>query len=240
MDNHPEIVVNELPASWPEDYGPRQRDILRTLGACGRERHDRRWLDAATRRTLDNFAVQYFLRLMHILGVEDSAYLDRLGALSAALATAAGMVDAFVSNIQLAAPLHDIGKIGVPDATLSKAGPLDQDERKIMRQHCETGYDLLYDESLPVMKMAAVIARHHHERWDGGGYPDGLAGDSIPLAARIVSICEAWLALVSERPHRPAWTREDALAHIREEGGKQFDPYLARHFARLPAVIGTL
>jgi putative two-component system response regulator len=240
MDSQLDILVNELPATWADGGGSdgegHDRDILRALGASGREPAHRRWLDASTRRTLDNFVVHYFLRLMHTLGVEDSTYLDRLGGLAAELAAAAGMVGAFVDNIRLAAPLHDIGKIKVPDAILYKAGPLDAAERATMREHCATGYDILYDESLPVMKMAADIARHHHERWDGAGYPDGLAGNDIPVAARMVSICETWLALVSARPHRSAWAPGEALAHLREEGGKQFDPYLARCFAGLPGV----
>ncbi|MCG8469263.1 MAG: HD domain-containing protein [Gemmatimonadetes bacterium] len=157
----------------------------------------------------------------------------RVGLLSAALAAEAGWSPERVDLIRLAAPLHDVGKIGVPDRILLKAGPLDDLEWQSMKRHAMIGARILAGSGHALLHMAADIARSHHERWDGSGYPDGLAGDSIPAAARIVSIVDAFDAMIQERPYKPAGDPAAALAEIEAAAGTQFDPTLVGSFRRL-------
>lgn len=123
-----------------------------------------------------------------------------------------------------AAPLHDIGKIAIPDAILRKPGPLTDDELAIMRTHAARGHELLAPERATVLRLGAEIALNHHERWDGSGYPCGLSGTQIPLSARIVAVADVLDALVSTRPYKPAWTYDQAVAHIERHAGTHFDP----------------
>jgi putative nucleotidyltransferase with HDIG domain len=132
---------------------------------------------------------------------------------------------------RIAAFLHDIGKVGVPAELLARRGPLDDNERRGVERHTEVGARLLAPLGLGEELVAAV--RHHHERWDGRGYPDGLAGESIPLAARIVQVADAFDAMTNDRPWRRARTQASALAELRREAGSQFDPVLAKEFAAL-------
>ena len=127
-------------------------------------------------------------------------------------------------ELECAARLHDVGKIGVPDEILRKPGPLDESEWKTIRRHPERGAEVL--ARIPGLEAVATIVRFHHERWDGGGYPDGLAGDSIPLASRVISACDAFRAMTSDRPYRRAMQRELALEELEEHAGSQFDPYV--------------
>ena len=122
--------------------------------------------------------------------------------------------------IELAAPLHDIGKIAIPDSLLMKPGPLDDGERKRMQQHPSIGYQLLEDSHNRFIQIGARIALHHHERYDGSGYPHGLAGKDIPLEARIVTVADVFDALISPRPYKRAWSVEEALDYIRGQSGK--------------------
>ncbi len=125
-------------------------------------------------------------------------------------------------NVRRGALLHDIGKIGVPDAILHKPGPLNEAEWAVMRRHPIIARELL--EPIAYLRDAMEIPVHHHERWDGSGYPDGLAGEGIPLAARIFAVVDVWDALTSDRPYRGAWSDEAAFAHLRENAGRLFDP----------------
>ncbi|MFZ2854036.1 MAG: bacteriohemerythrin [Rhodocyclaceae bacterium] len=141
--------------------------------------------------------------------------------------------------IPLASVLHDIGKIGTPDTILLKPGPLDADEREIMQKHTHYGREILektatesQDEE-ELFRMAALIARHHHERYDGKGYPDGLCGEKIPLAARIVAVSDVFDALTTERPYKAAWSAEQAEELIRSNSGTQFDPKVVHAFHSL-------
>jgi putative two-component system response regulator len=129
--------------------------------------------------------------------------------------------------------MHDIGKIGIPDAILLKPGKLDADEWNIMRSHAEIGARIIGEDKSSLLQMAATIALSHHERWDGTGYPQGLQGEAIPLAARIVAIADVFDALTSKRPYKHAWTVDEAFALIASEAGKHFDPALAACFLGL-------
>ncbi|MCK5933649.1 MAG: HD domain-containing protein [Fulvimarina manganoxydans] len=126
--------------------------------------------------------------------------------------------------LYLAAPLHDIGKIGVCDAILQKPGRLTDEEMALMRRHVEFGADILRDASTEVVRVAAVVARTHHEKWDGSGYPAGLSGAEIPIEGRIVAVADVFDALCSERPYKPAWPVEKAQAEIIACSGGHFDP----------------
>jgi putative two-component system response regulator len=129
-----------------------------------------------------------------------------------------------------ASSMHDIGKIAIPDRVLLKQGPLNPEEWDVMKTHTTVGAALLAGSRSPVVRMAEVIARTHHEKWDGTGYPAGLVGEEIPLVSRICSVCDVFDALVSDRPYKDAWLVEDALAEIRDLAGTHLDPRLADLF----------
>ena len=153
-----------------------------------------------------------------------SANLARLAAVAGMVAEHLGLFEDEVRMIELAAPLHDIGKIAIPDALLLKPGPLDEAEMAQMRQHPRIGHELLTGSQNRFIQMSATIALRHQERYDGSGYPDGLAGEQIPLEARIVAVADVFDALVSKRPYKRAWTIDEALQYIEEQSGKLFDP----------------
>lgn len=137
-----------------------------------------------------------------------------------------------------ASPMHDIGKIGIPDAILLKPGKLTPEEWTIMQTHTTIGGDILNGDSSDLLRMAREIALSHHEKWDGSGYPLGLVGEAIPLTGRIVALADVFDALTSERPYKKAWTIEDTLQLIRSESGRHFDPQLAALFLQLiPEVL---
>lgn len=137
-----------------------------------------------------------------------------------------------------AAPMHDIGKIGIPDNVLLKPGKLDADEWEIMKKHAEFGADILGEQTTDLMKMAKEIALTHHEKWDGSGYPHGMSKEEIPLESRIVAIADVFDALTSERPYKKAWALEDAVKLIDESAGSHFDPKLIPFFHEvLPDIL---
>ena len=144
------------------------------------------------------------------------------------LARALGYDNNELVHIQRGALLHDIGKMGIPDSILLKPGPLTEDEWMIMRQHPSYAKRML--TSIPYLLPALDIPYYHHERWDGSGYPNGLAGEDIPLTARIFAVMDVWDALSSDRPYRPAWTSEVVLKYLRDQAGKQFDPRVVDAF----------
>ncbi len=161
---------------------------------------------------------------------ETGAHITRISSLCHDLALAAGLSAAEAEEIRHASVMHDIGKIAVPDRILYKPGRFDDEERAIMQTHAAAGGDILAGSRIPVIRTAETIARTHHERWDGGGYPAGLAGEDIPLAGRICAIADVFDALTSERPYKHAWPVAEALAEIRDQRGRQFDPRLVDLF----------
>ena len=154
----------------------------------------------------------------------------RVGRLAMLLGRRAGLPEEELAGLDLAARLHDIGKIVIPDAILLKPGRLDDTEMHLMRSHTVIGADILESSALPVVDAARAIARHHHERWDGTGYPDGLAAEAIPLAARVAALADVYDALTHDRPYKRAWTHDEAVAYVAGARGSQFDPRLADLF----------
>jgi HD-GYP domain-containing protein (c-di-GMP phosphodiesterase class II) len=134
-------------------------------------------------------------------------------------------------NIRRGALLHDIGKMAIPDGILLKPGKLSEDEWDVMKEHPVYAFQML--SPIEYLKDALDIPYLHHERWDGTGYPQGLKGEEIPLAARIFAVIDVWDALQSDRPYRPAWTEDQALEHIREMSGSHFDPEVAAEFLEM-------
>ncbi len=153
-----------------------------------------------------------------------SAYLERMSHVASLIAEGLGMSEDEVRLIELAAPLHDIGKIAIPDEVLMKPGPLDEQQLSIMRRHPRIGHELLNGSQNRFIQAGAIIALRHHERYDGSGYPDGLSGTDIPIEARIVAVADVFDALISPRPYKGAWTVDSALDYIIEQSGKLFDP----------------
>ena len=158
-------------------------------------------------------------------------HCQRLAGFAHQLGMSAGLEPAALKGLVFGALLHDIGKIGVSDAILTKAGPLSREEWAEMRLHPLIGERIC--EPLATASQFASIVRHHHERWDGGGYPDGLRGDRIPVGARIVGLVDAYDAIIHDRPYRPARSVHEALTEIRQQAGLQFDPALVALFLPL-------
>ncbi len=159
----------------------------------------------------------------------------RIGAMAGGLGAALGLGRAECERLELAATLHDLGKVGIPDAILNKAGDLTPLEREEMETHVAIGARMLDGGSHPLIRTAHLVALTHHENWDGNGYPQGLRGEEIPLVGRIVAVCDVYDALVTARPYKKAWRAEDALDEIRRLSGSKFDPNVVGAFMRLHA-----
>jgi PAS domain S-box-containing protein/putative nucleotidyltransferase with HDIG domain len=187
-------------------------------------------------RELEEARVELLQRLAFAAEYRDEeTYLhtERVGHVAALLAEAIGMPEREVELIRRAAPLHDIGKIGVPDPILLKEGRLDARERGLMRAHALIGAKMLAGSRSAVLQLAEEIALSHHERWDGGGYPRGLRGDEIPKSGRIVAIADVFDALTHPRPYRESLSVGEAVAAIADGAGTQFDPHLVEAFRSL-------
>jgi putative two-component system response regulator len=167
-------------------------------------------------------------------------HIERVATISELIAEGLGMDRIQRRNIYLAAPLHDIGKIGIPDAILQKPGKLEPHEIEKMREHVPIGVSILRNSSAELSRVATAIIGAHHEKWDGTGYPQGLAGEQIPLEARIVAVADVFDALCSERPYKQAWPVETAYAEIIACSGTHFDPACVAAFRRKWPAIRTL
>ena len=141
-----------------------------------------------------------------------------------------GLPDVETELIKIATAMHDIGKIAIPDSILNKPCKLTEEEFEIIKTHTTLGYNLMKNTNRPIFRKAAEVALHHHERWDGMGYPDGLRGEAIPVEARIAAIADVFDALSSERIYRKPWNEDDTIAYIQSESGKSFDPLIVEKF----------
>jgi HD-GYP domain-containing protein (c-di-GMP phosphodiesterase class II)/HAMP domain-containing protein len=175
-------------------------------------------------------------RALDLRDKETEGHSQRVTALTLDLALALGIPDTSLVHIRRGALLHDIGKMAIPDQILLKPGPLDSAEWEVMRQHPVYAYELLVP--IPYLRPALDIPYGHHEKWDGSGYPQGLKGEQIPLAARLFAVVDVWDALTSDRPYRSAWTPERALAFIKAEAGAHFDPIVVDTFVQLMRAHG--
>jgi putative two-component system response regulator len=169
---------------------------------------------------------------------ETGMHIVRMSKISCLLGKAVGMNEHDYNLLLNASPMHDIGKIGIPDSVLLKPGKLTPEEWRIMKTHVQIGANILSDDSAELLSMAHSIALTHHEKYDGSGYPNGLVGESIPLVGRISAIADVFDALTSERPYKKAWSVESAVVLIKKERGKHFDPMLVDMFIKLlPKII---
>ncbi len=160
-------------------------------------------------------------------------HIIRMSYVSMLIAQAAGTPEPWAELLLLAATMHDIGKIGIPDGILVKPGRLTPEERKIMEHHPEIGAKIIGEPDSDLLRMARTVALTHHEKWNGAGYPYGLSGEQIPLEGRIVALADVYDALTSHRPYKEPWPSEEAAAYIEEESGKSFDPHLVPLFLQL-------
>ena len=203
------VVLDEMVQERTQQLNDTRMEIIRRLGRAAEFR--------------DNETGMHVIRMSHAC---------------AKLASAHGLDDAECEKILNASPMHDVGKIGIPDHILLKPGKLDPDEWEIMKSHAQIGADLLAGHASDLLEMASTIALTHHEKWDGTGYPNGLSGTDIPLGGRITAICDVFDALLSERPYKKAWSVEEAVAEIKAQRGKHFDAELADQFLDiLPGIL---
>ncbi|MFH1217144.1 MAG: HD domain-containing phosphohydrolase [Pseudomonadota bacterium] len=175
-----------------------------------------------------NTTIEGWSRALDYRDKETEGHSQRVTDLTLKIASFMGMGDDELIHVRRGALLHDIGKLGVPDRILLKPGPLTDEEWQIMRSHTDIAFKLL--SPVPYLRQSLDIPYCHHEKWDGSGYPQGLKGQQIPLGARIFAIIDVWDALTSDRPYRPAWSREKTLAHIRAQSGTHFDPKVVAAF----------
>ncbi|WP_421847873.1 HD domain-containing phosphohydrolase [Marinomonas sp.] len=193
---------------------------------------NRQLLKKVAERTQELQASQ--LRIIHHLGRaveykdnETGAHVIRMSHYARLIAETLGGNEEWVNHLFQAAPMHDVGKIGISDTILLKPGKLTPEEWEIMKLHTVFGGEILAEDNDPMLKMARTIALTHHEKWDGSGYPKGLKGENIPLEGRIVALADVLDALMSKRPYKEAWPLDQALAYIKENSGSHFDPALA-------------
>lgn len=172
--------------------------------------------------------IEGWSRALDLRDKETEGHTRRVADLTLLMAGRMGMDAAQLAHVRRGALLHDIGKMGIPDAILLKPGPLTDEEWAIMHRHPQYAYEMLHP--VQYLRPALEIPYCHHEKWDGSGYPRGLKGEEIPLSARIFAVADVWDALTSDRPYRPAWPQARALAYIREQAGKHFDPQVVRVF----------
>ncbi len=222
----------------------RVRNLL-ALRERGRKLADRAaWLADEVRKATRRIAAserETIHRLTRAAEYRDQGtgmHIVRMGHYALALGAALGLNREEAELLGNAAPMHDVGKVGTPDAILLKASSLTDAEWVVMREHATIGYEILRDSESPLLRKAAEIAYTHHEKFDGSGYPRGLAGDAIPLAGRIVAITDVFDALLSDRPYKRAWPLDDTLAYIERNRGAHFDPRIADAFREtLPELL---
>ncbi|QIZ75686.1 HD domain-containing phosphohydrolase [Ferrimonas lipolytica] len=215
-------------------------DIVRARVACHLELYNQTQLlnSLVKQRTLEleqtrEHIIQCLGRAAEYKDNETGLHVIRMSKYCELLARTAGLNDHFCSQLLAAAPMHDIGKIGIPDQILKKPSDLNNSEWKIMREHPELGANILGNLDTELMHMASRIALTHHERWNGGGYPYGIKKESIPLEGRIVAIGDVFDALTSDRPYKSAWSIDQTMSHLIDCRGDHFDPELLDIFIAL-------
>ena len=161
---------------------------------------------------------------------ETGNHVRRVSEYSKLLALYYGLSETEAEKLRIASPMHDIGKVGIPDAILNKPAKLTKDEFELMKEHSSMGYHILKYSSRPILKAAAIVANEHHEKWDGTGYPKGLIKENIHIYGRITALADVFDALGSERIYKKAWKLDDILTLLKEQSGKHFDPKLIEIF----------
>jgi putative two-component system response regulator len=226
----------------PSEVRLRVRNLLETRMLHRELREQKDALEDRVReRTseLEEARLQILYRLARAAEYRDDdtgQHTRRVGRSAGRIARALGLSSREVSRIQMAAPLHDVGKIGIPDSILLSADRLSPADFEVMKTHCVIGADLLSSEGVPVLDLAAEIALSHHECWDGTGYPNALSGSDVPLAGRIVAVADTFDALTHSRPYKKAWPASEALAEVRRLSGLAFDPDVVAAFE---TVVGS-
>ncbi|HEY3841947.1 MAG TPA: HD domain-containing phosphohydrolase [Acidimicrobiales bacterium] len=205
-------------AKLEDDVASRSAELSDALGRLAAED---KALSASQEETVLRLAVAAEWR-----DPDTGSHLQRMSNHCARLATLAGLPVDRVDHLRIASQMHDVGKIGLPDAVLLKPGPLTVEERNIMQEHPKIGFDMLSNSDSPLLQLASQVALSHHERFDGTGYPNGSVGTDIPIEGRIVAIADVYDALRSERPYKRAFTFEESVAILRESRGTHFDPEL--------------
>lgn len=171
---------------------------------------------------------------------ETGLHIYRISHYARLLAVASNLNPAQVDLIYTAAPMHDVGKIGIPDKILLKSGRLDPDERAIMQQHTIIGAEIIGRHEADLLRLARTIALTHHEKWDGSGYPAGLRGEAIPIEGRILAVVDVFDALTNRRPYKPAWPLDEALRAVEQGSGEAFDPSLVAAFLRVRPALEAI
>jgi putative two-component system response regulator len=226
----------------------RVRNLLQTRGLAATLRRHRDELEQrVARRTeeLDRSRLETLARLAIAAEFRDDdtgEHTRRVARTACLLARALRVPEDDVERLALAAPLHDVGKIAVPDAVLLKPGRLTRAEYQVVQRHVLVGEEILGGSTSPVLQTAAEIALHHHERWDGRGYPAGLTGNEVPLPARLVAVADVFDALTHRRPYKEAWTVPDAVREVLDQAAGHFDPEIVAAFEGLdhPALVAPL
>ncbi len=235
----------------PAEVRLRVRNLLETRFLhVALEAHNRSLEDRVRERTqeLEAARLEILYRLARAAEYRDDEtgeHTRRVGRVSGQIARALGLPRSEVELIEMVAPLHDVGKIGIPDRILISPARLSEADFEVMKTHTIIGWELLQGSGFSLLETAARIARSHHEHWNGSGYPDGLAGSEIPLEGRIVGLADAFDALTHARPYKRAWSQAEALAEIEANRGQQFDPDVVDAFCeavikrRRPAMVGA-
>jgi len=220
------------------EYGQRFKNLLALRRHEIENANRRKWLEDKVRvatHELRRREVDTLFRLSRAAESRDKVtglHLPRMAKYSALIAKGHGLSALQQEAIELAAPMHDLGKIGIPDRILQSTEKLSEQDMQVMKTHAVIGYELLKDSSSEYLQMGAMIALGHHEKYDGSGYPNGLKSEAIPLEARIVAVADVYDALTSIRPYKQAWQPDQAFAWMSEQAGRHFDPELVKVLAR--------